>query len=149
MYTASQVERTLKNYLAVKSFLAGNVQQLHDATLPTRKKQLEPKERPLGYSEQEAWPFHEARHARPPRDGKAKARSIEDLHCAILDIEDALSRLPDDDLALVYRYHIFQTHTLDELVAEIGLSSKGSMQRRMYRIVKKMARDLERRSTYD
>ena len=144
-YTVGLVERILRNLLDIRYTLEGNVQQLHDTTVVRNPEKASTRERPLGMSENDprSWPFREARHAREPMNGKAKARAKEELHCAVLDVEAALPLLSEDDQELLFKYHIFQTHTLDELVVERGLTSRGAMQRRILRAVERLRREME------
>ena len=145
-YTVGLVERILRNFLDIRYTLEGNVQQLHDTAIVRNPVHASTRERPLGMSvnDPRGWPFREARHAREPMNGKAKARAKEELHCAVLDVEEAFPFLAKDDQELILKYHILQTHTLDELLIERGLSSRGAMQRRILRAVERLRREMER-----
>lgn len=147
-YTATMVERLLRNYLDLRATIGGRGQQLTDVYVAT-KARASPRERPLGHQVGQTWPFMEPRHARPPLDGKARARQFEELHCAIIDLEAALARTHDDDLELLYKYFILQTHTLDALVAERQVTSRGSMRQRVWRAVERLAREMERGPTHE
>jgi hypothetical protein len=117
---------------------------MHDSAVYVRPKVIpSDRERPFGMTDRQPWPFRDTPHAKPPRDGKAKARTMEDLHCAVLDIEEGLRHMHPQDVDLLMKYHILQTHTLDELVAECKLASKGSMQQRLFRIVQRLTREME------
>lgn len=144
-YTTGLVERLLRNFLDIRYALEGNAQQLHDTTLVRNPQNASTRERPLGmaHNDPRGWPFREARHAREPMNGKAKARAKEELHCAVIDIEAAFPLLSQDDQELLLKYHILQTHTLDELVVERGLTSRGAMQRRILRAVDRLRREME------
>lgn len=138
-YTPRLVEKLLKNYLDIRYTLEGKSPDLPD-TYAVNVKQTYQRV-PFGMQPSEApWPFMEKLHATSPRDGKKQAREMLELHMSCLDIERALKLLDDDDLKLIYQYFIFQTHTLDELVAERGLTSRGSMQSRTQRVLKKLTR---------
>jgi hypothetical protein len=140
VYTTRTVERLLRNYLAIRFTLEGRGQQLSDTYVvkaPVQKRT--PK--PLGM--QNTWPFLDPKHAHEPTDGKAKSRLIEELHVSVLDLERGFQHLADDDLELIYKYHVFQTHTLDDLVAERQVTSRGSMSQRIYRAVQRLTRVLE------
>jgi hypothetical protein len=79
-------------------------------------------------------------HASTVQDGKKRARMMEDLHCASLDLEDALNQLSDEDYKLVADYYIFGNGTIEELAAARGLASKGRLQERIQRIVRRIVR---------
>jgi hypothetical protein len=145
-YTVGLVERLLRHFLDVRYLLDVNVQKLNDTSVVRLKEHRTKRELPLGMSisDTQDWPFRERRHARSPIDGKARARAREELHCAILDIEEAFPRISDEDQELIIKYHILQTHTLDELVRERQLSSRGAMQRRILRAVERLRREMER-----
>lgn len=136
MYTAKLVERLLRSYLDILCTLEGNTQNLHDTFVTKRKRTSAI--RPFGDNSNQPWPFMEPLHAKPPMDGKTKARFLEDLHCAALDIEAAFPRLADDDKELLLKYHITQSHTLDELMKERNVTSRGSMHQRIFRSVQRL-----------
>lgn len=139
MYTENNVERLLKSYLDIKSTLAGNTQNVHDAAFVTGPTAV--RERPFGHSiNGPPWPFMEQRHARTPRDGKAKARFLEELLCGVIDIETVFHKLSDDDQELLLKYLVTQGYTLDELIAERGTVSRGSMRQRIQRAVARLTR---------
>lgn len=106
-------------------------------TLGVRSEVQAMKELPLGLTTNDPrpWPFHEIHHAKPPRDGKARAKSIQEIHVSMIDIEVALRALTDDDLELIYKYFLLQSHTLEELCAERKNYSRGSMLLRCRRAV--------------
>jgi hypothetical protein len=143
IYTTSNVERLLRSYLDIKQTLETRGQILPD--LYTMK----PKPRssvglPFGQTPSgKAWPFMEPQRAKAPTDGKRQARQMEELHVCCLDIEEALPKVTDDDLELLYKFYIFQTHTLDDLVAERKVTSRGSMRQRCHRAVERLTRVLE------
>ena len=142
IYTVALVERLLRNYLDIRYTLEGRGQQLPD-TYATFPKRVTRTEQPLGMTAHGTpWPFMEPLHAKAPTDGKRKARLLEELHCSIIDIETALPHMSDDDLELIYQYHVLQTHTLDELAKERRLTSRGSMHQRVYRAVERLTRVL-------
>jgi hypothetical protein len=149
-YTPRLVERLLKSYLDIRYTLEGKSPELPDTYAVVHKRTAPPERTPFGMTASAtAWPFMEKRPALHRTDGKKQARTMEELHVACLDIENALQYLSNDDLTIVYQYLIFQTHTLDELVAERGLVSRGSMQSRVKRIVKRVTKLMEnRRSDY-
>lgn len=142
-YTPRTVERYLKNYLDIRYMLDGRGQQLPD-TYAVKAPARSADNLPFGQTASgQAWPFMEPHRARSPVDGKRKARLLEDLHCVCLDIEDASKRVTDEDLELIYKYLILGTYTLDELVAERGVTSRGSMLRRIQRAVARYAYAME------
>jgi hypothetical protein len=143
-YTVGTVERLLRNYLDVRYALEGRGQQLPDTYVVREKRDTSERERPFGHGTGQSWPFMEPKHARAPMDGKAKARLMEDFHCAIIDIENALRDMSDDDLELIYKYYILGTHTLDDLLVERGAQSRGSMLRRNQRAVARLTQRMER-----
>ncbi len=144
MYTNGIVTRLLRNYFDIRYTLIGKSQQLHDNGLIRKPKESNPREKPLGYVEGGGWPFREPRAPRTPRDGKAKARFIEELHCSLLDLEEATKYMSDDDLSLLYQYHVLGMKTLDELAAQRGNTSRGSMQRRIDRAVNRLVRQMNK-----
>lgn len=142
-YTAPMVEKLLRNYLDIRYTLEGRGQILPD-TYAVRTAARNTDDVPLGQTARgQPWPFMEKARAKAPMDGKRRARLIEELHVACIDIEDALRKLTDDDLELLYDYHIFQNKTLDELVAARGVTSRGSMQKRIYRAVQRLTYAME------
>ena len=142
-YSVAEVERLMKNYLDFRYHLEGSAQRL-----PENASYIQPRwtgELPLGMkrTDPRPWPFREPRHATPPRDGKAKAKKMEMVWGSMLDLERGLAQLSDDDLALMYKYYIFQTHTLEELKTELHTDHPSTVQRRLQRIVKKLTRIME------
>jgi len=89
------------------------------------------------------WPFREPRHAKPPRDGKAKASQMETIWVSMLDLERGLSKLSDDELSLLYKYYLFQTHTLEELAVELQVDYPMTVLRRANLIVKHLTKVME------
>lgn len=142
-YTVQSLERYLRSYLDIVCTLEGNCQKVPDTL--TVQHHVTYRERPFG-QRNEAWPLMEPKRARTPNDGKARARFLEDLHCAKIDIEQAFPRLTRDDQNIILKYFILQTHVLDELMQEYGTTSRGSMQRRAQRAVERLLRIIE---TYD
>lgn len=132
-YTPRLVERILRSYLDIVYTLEGKGQQLFDRSSSKTRDYFEISDS-----------FVRETHARPVPHGKEKARAIEDLHCAVLDIERWLPTLHRDDQELLIRYHIRQDVTLEELAAERKVTSRGSMQKRIYRAVQRLARTMER-----
>ena len=131
-YTPRFVERLLKSYLDIVSTLEGKGQEIIEAAPAQSRDFLEKSDS-----------FVREIHARTKVDGKGKARDLEDLHCAILDLEKHLPTMHRDDQELIIRYHIRQDLTLEELAAERRVASKGSMQKRIYRAVSRLARKME------
>ena len=122
-YTTVMVERLLRNFVDIRCTLEARGQQLPDTYLVGPRREG-------------------TRHARGPTDGKARARQIEELHVATLDIIDGLALLTEDDRQLLIDYHILQNKTLDDLVKEFNTQSRGSMQRRVYRCVQRLTRKI-------
>lgn len=138
-YTVRSVERFLRSYLDILCTLEGNTQSLHDTYVTKKKKKTHREAVPFGQTTQgEPWPFMEPKHARSPTDGKTKARFLEDLHCAVLDIEEAFPLLSEDDQYLIREYHITQNKTLDELMVERSVASRGSLHQRIHRAVRRL-----------
>lgn len=131
-YSPRYVERLLRSYLDIVSTLEGRGQQIIET----------PQTQTRDYMEQ-ADSFVREIHARGVMNGKERAREIEELHCAILDIEKHLPTLHRDDQELIIRYHVRQDLTLEELAAERRVTSRGSMQKRIYRAVSRLARKME------
>lgn len=154
VYTVSLVERLLRSYLDISETLRGRAQQGMESVFTAPPIDFSDQRYiPLGMTKSNPnWPFREKRHARSPRDGKGRARRVEDLHCAIIDIEAALNakteegehRIGDDDFFIITHYYIMQNYTLEELCAMRGVASRGSMQRRCQRAVTRLVDELER-----
>lgn len=154
VYTVSLVERLLRSYLDINETLMGRAQQGMESQYITPEIDFSDKRYvPLGMTKSNpTWPFRDKRHARSPRDGKARARRMEDLHCAVLDIETALNardesgrhRITDDDFFIITQFYILQMYTLEELCLLRNVTSRGSMQRRCQRAVARLVDELER-----
>jgi len=145
VYTVENVERLLRSYLDFQYFLMGKGGQSMD-TYSVRPSTPSTRELPFGATKNDArpWPFYETRHARIPRDGKSRAMKTQELHVSMLDIEIAIKQLQDDDLELLYKYYLFQTHTIEELCAERGIARHGTMRMRCKRAVERLVYILER-----
>lgn len=148
-YSVKAVERLLRNYVDFRHNLldGGSGQALTESIEPAAPAVATLSHtnlRPLGWSENDPrWPFMEPRHARTRIDGKQKAKAMQEIHVSVLDLEAGLKRLTDDDLEIVYKYHLFQTRTLDELCIERGVRSRGSMSRRIERAVNRLCFEME------
>jgi hypothetical protein len=155
-YTPALVERLLRNYLDIRNTFEGRAQRLHDASL-VKKTIVSYAEKPLG-SGNRPYPFMERQHVASPPDGKRRARSMEDLHCSVIDIEDALAELyqtclygrtenirfqAQEDYFFLINYYILHLYTLDELMELRGVSSRGSMQKRVFRAVQRLTKIME------
>ena len=157
VYTVPIVERILHSYLDIVLLLEGGSTTIDNPFIVQQHARVG--ELPLGQRPTDApWPFREHRHARRTYDGKARGRSMEELHCAVLDIEEAMEYLrwlsnhhdnevtrqqAAEDFYLIYMYHILHYYTLDELAAQRNVKSRGSMQLRLSRAVKRLTRILE------
>jgi hypothetical protein len=153
-YTLGVTERLLRNFLDIRETLLGRAQPIApNPTVLTPPVRM-PGRIPLGQTATSTrpWPFIGKGHARPARDGKMRARQMEDLHCAVIDIEMALNartsdgdyRISHDDFFFLTEYYIYQNYTLDELCALRKTTSRGSMQRRCQRAVQRLVDELER-----
>jgi hypothetical protein len=141
VYSRELVVRLLRNYLDFRQMQEGQAQRLMDGmVLEERTEHGVSREYPLGMSKNSKmpWPFLEPRGARAPRDGKRKSKQIQEIHVSMLDLETGLRALTDDDLSLVYRYLLFQTHTLEQLCGEWGIKDIGSMYQRIMRAVDRL-----------
>lgn len=147
-YTADNVIRLMQNYLDFRYTQEGSTQKLPETLTYTTPKWRG--ELPLGMKKTDLspWPFREPRHAKEPRDGKAKAKQIEMIWVSMLDLERGLARLSDEDLSLMYKYYVFQTHTLDELTADLNTEHPSTVLRRLQRIAKKLAQIMENDSVH-
>ena len=157
VYTVPIVERILHSSLDIVLLLEGGSTTVDNPFIIEQKPRSG--ELPLGQRPTDpSWPFHEHRHARRTFDGKARGRSMEELHCAILDIEEGMAHLQwlskhhanevtrqqaAEDFYLIYMYHILHYYTLDELAAQRKVKSRGSMQLRLSRAVKRLTHILE------
>lgn len=135
-YTPAQVERIAENYFMIKSALYGSPRVPHDRHIFNTEE-----------STKQALPMQEPNHAKPVIDGKAKAQNTLELHCAAMDFEMGVERLPERDAELLLKYFVFGTHTLDELCAERGITSKGSMSDLLSRIIKRLTRIMNNEHT--
>lgn len=149
-YSVQRVERLLHNYIDFRlNLLDGGSSQTpaeasETAAAPARAALSYTKVRPLGWTENDQrWPFMEPRHAHAKIDGKRKAQLMTEIHVSVLDLECGLKRISDDDLEIIYKYHLFQTRTLDELCVERGVKSRGSMSRRIERAVSRLVFEME------
>lgn len=140
-YTPMQVEKIAKNYVYIKSALYGSTKVPMDREIfintPSRDDGFE---KPLGWQRGTGWPMSEPKHARPVIDGKTKAQNQLELHAATMDFEIAMSRMNEKDADLIIKYHVLGTHTLEELCAERGITSKGSMSDLLTRVIKRLTR---------
>lgn len=145
-YTQSFVEKILRNYLDIRNTLEGNAQRLHEKHCEVKRPNFDQRlrrERAFGQTDQR-WPFMEPSHATPPRDGKAKARAMEDLHCAVIDLETAFPRLSLEDQELLLRYFVYQEQSnYDELAEELGLVTRSAAQKRTAKAVQRLTREME------
>ena len=155
-YTTPLVEKLLQNMLSIQNMLEGGTSSEEPDNHFIRKPVMrnEQRELPLGMTPNDprGWPFREPQHAKEPFDGKAKAMLTQELHCSIIDLKTALTRkdkygnylVDDDDIDLLTKYHIYQTHTLADLALERNVTSRGSMQRRVLRAVRRLVDVMER-----
>lgn len=140
-YKPGTVIRLMQNYMSIRIRLLDRTRTNPDMLYITPREKTE-KEVPLGSTSSQSWPFMERSISKGPLDGKKRAMMEEELHVAAIDLEEALKKLGDDDFDLAVKYFILQTHTLDELCKYMGLSSKGGLQERLQRIVKRIARHM-------
>lgn len=138
-YTQSSVIKLLQNYLDIRGSLLDRMPK-PSKVLYSAKKNHEFREKPFGSSAALPWPFMTKHHAPSHTDGKKRARMMEDLHCATLDLEDALNSLSDEELGLIADYYIIGSMTMEDLAESRGLASKGRLQERLQRIVRKLTR---------
>lgn len=138
------VKKLLRSYLDIRYTLEGKSPELPDTYAVPVRFNYDKSRMPFGMTpSSQPWPFMEQRGATAKSDGKRQARMMEELHVSCLDIEKALRQLDDDELEIVYKHLIFQTHTLDDLIEERGLTSRGSMQSRVQRIVRRITKLIE------
>lgn len=141
-YTPHNVIFALRKLLDIESVLHVGGAQLLDAHVAITKHDKN-KEQPFGGT-RETWPFMQGRHAREPIDGKGRARQKEELMVMYIDLRDALQRASSDDRQLLLLYHVFATHTLDDLCVLYNVKSRGSMRQRIFRAVVRLTNDLEK-----
>lgn len=100
-------------------------------------------ELPLGHSHSDGpWPYMVKSNAPTRVDGKRRAMKAQDIHVAMIDLEQGLRCLTDNYLEVIYKYYLFQTFTLDELVPELGLGMKSSVQKRRDSALKALTRHM-------
>lgn len=81
-------------------------------------------------------------HAASYTDGKKRARMMEDLHCAVLDLECALNQLEQEEFNLIADYYILGDTTIEKMAQARGLASKGRLHEKMQRVIRKLVRIL-------
>lgn len=138
-YNQAIVTRLLINYIDIRISLLDRMPKPNRPLYSTTKK-LSYRERPLGSSTTTPWPFMTKARAASPIDGKKRARMMEDLHVATIDLENALKTLTNDEYRLIADYYIYGNGTLEELATARGLASKGRFHERLQRIVKKLVK---------
>jgi len=139
-YSVSSVKTLLENYVYIRSFITGVAPKTQtDASSVRRPRIVDERRQPLGQkpSDTSPWPFMEGKRASQSRDGKRRGRQIEDMHVSVLDLESGLNRLDEDDRTIVFA-HYAAGYTFEELAAMYGLASRGSMNSRVNRIVRRL-----------
>lgn len=146
VYSIPSVIRLLRSYIDFRHYLLGQAVRNADTYAVPDQKIERRGELPLGQTkgDKRPWPFRELMRAKAPRDGKRRAQLMQDIHVSMIDLEEGLKLLSDDDLELIYKYHLFQTHTLEDLCAERGTRDRGAMSRRVERAVERLVRAMER-----
>lgn len=137
-YSQKIVIRLLDNYLKIRASMIDRMPQPSKPIYSTPKYSYDQK--PLGASALTPWPFMTKPRAQQIVDGKKRARMMEDLHCAALDLECALNQLSDEDYYLIADYYLFGNGTIEELAHARGLASKGRLQERIQRIVARLVK---------
>ena len=100
-------------------------------------------ELPLGHSKSDyAWPYMVKSPATIKPDGKRRAVKQQDIHIAMVDLEDGLMCLTDNYLEIIYKYFLFQTHTLIELAREYNLNHHFMVQRRCTKAVETLTKHM-------
>jgi hypothetical protein len=145
VYSKGIVIRLLQRYLDIRLSLIDRMPKQDKAIYSSQQHQY--REKPLGASANTGWPFMQKPNAQPRMDGKRKARMMEDLHCATIDLENALLTLTPDEYKLIAEYYIYGSVTLDELAEARGLTSKGRLHDRIMRIVAKLVRRMNEGGT--
>jgi RNA polymerase sigma factor (sigma-70 family) len=138
-YSQGTVIRLLNMYLDIRMAL---IDRMPNPSKPlySVKQNHGFREKPLGSSAALPWPFMTKPHATSHTDGKKRARMMEDLHAAAIDLEQALKGLSDDEHQMILDYYVFGGMTIEELAQARGLASKGRLQERLQRIIKKLTR---------
>lgn len=77
------------------------------------------------------------------RDGKRQARQMEEFHCAVLDIEEAMRHMSEDDRWIIINHLVLQTVTLDDLTRKYQLSGTSGARMRVQRAVTRLSRIME------
>lgn len=128
-YTPAQVERLMKNYLAIRSMLDGSSRPPMVTMPPDPKEVEQPPDR---------GPFSVPKRASVHVDGKARARATEELHVSTLDLEIGIKKLPKREAQVLALYFIYESHTLEDLCADWNVNSRASMHKILKRLVRKL-----------
>lgn len=144
MYTVRIVEQLLKNYVGIRAYLDISASPVRTSLLTGSRPVQAVRERPLGLrAGDETWPFMEVPHAVTPRDGKKRARSVEDIHCGVIDLEHAIAKLSPHDYALIKAYYVEGGRTFEELAVEFGYQGRDSVCKTCRRVLHKLVRIME------
>jgi hypothetical protein len=144
-YTPTLVERMLRSYVPIRDSINGGGTVEVRNEQPVMRPQLPAEARlPLGRTKANpSWPFMTKPKAQPVRDGKRKAQQIQELHCAVLDIEAAFPRLSDDDQWIIVHHLILQTHELEDVARRYHLAGISGARMRVFRAVLRLTRYME------
>ena len=140
-YTQGIVIKLLQNYVDIRGTVLDRMPKPSKPLYTSSAKYLF-REKPFGASSEQEWPFMSKQRAPTYTDGKRRARMMEDLHVASLDLECALNQLTKEEFDLLADYYILGNGTIEELAHARGLASKGRLQERIQRIVRKVVRIL-------
>lgn len=147
-YTQGTVIRLLTNYVEIRSTLVDHMPKPIKPLYTTTAKYFF-REKPFGSSSSTPWPFMTKGHAQSRSDGKKKARMTQDLHVCTIDLEEGLKTLTDEEYKLLADYYIFGEGTIQSLAEARGLLSRGRLQEKIQRTIKKLVRIMNEGTYYE
>src|SRR5690606_22938092 len=126
-YSLGVVARLLTDYCVLRSGMTGSLPQSGEPTIYVdTPNPIVSRDLPFGYSNSDMIPFRGMKRAAPSRDGKQQGRNIEDLHCAVIDLEEGIRRLDRADFKLL-KLRYLEGYEVQEL-AKAYLVTEGAME---------------------
>lgn len=144
-YTQKEVVFLLGYYLEYRSNLISPTTVAEEPCIRSEYvvKNVWGHEMPLGHTHSDPpWPYMVKTNASQRVDGKRRAMKAQDFHVAMTDLEQGLRCITDNYLEVIYKYYLFQSHSLEELAVELGLGFKSSAQHRCAAAIKALTRHM-------